>query len=213
MANTLKTSSSSSSGPGDTDNSSEATDLQRFINMRAVRLLNDYCHRARPEDAPVEGEAVPVPAPAIEPRRSSVAGEERRPETIHRYCRKLDEYVRYAASTEKNVELLQESERVCSLINGLRVTFCKSGKDRTGMAVTLEQSRVLGERFSCGNSQERLLRDAMVMREHGCRILVAEKNIGRKVYSINSLQAQFIPLLYRPPQRVQENLIKSGDTS
>lgn len=64
----------------------------------------------------------------------------------------------------KNVEMLVAVERVCVMLGGCRVTFCKSGKDRTGMAVTYEQSRQLGERFGCGQSMERVLRDANVMR-------------------------------------------------
>ena len=39
----------------------------------------------------------------------------------------------------KNVDLLVAVERVCVALAGCRVTFCKSGKDRTGMAVTYEQ--------------------------------------------------------------------------
>ena len=88
----------------------------------------------------------------------------------------------------KNVDMLVAAERVCVLLGGCRITFCKSGKDRTGMAVTYEQSRQLGERFGCGVSNARVLRDSRVMRVNGVRILIAEKNIGRRVYSINSLQ-------------------------
>lgn len=92
------------------------------------------------------------------------------------------------------------------------MTFCKSGKDRTGMAITLEQSRQLGERYGCGISQSRVLRDANLMRLHGVRILIAEKNIGRKVYSINKLQVQFLPVLYRPPVQVCEDIMKKDNS-
>lgn len=64
----------------------------------------------------------------------------------------------------KNVDMLVGVERACVMLGGCRVTFCKSGKDRTGMAVTYEQSRQLGERFGCGQSIPRVLRDANVMR-------------------------------------------------
>jgi hypothetical protein len=109
--------------------------------------------------------------------------------------------------------MLIEVERICSMIGGCRVTFCKSGKDRTGMAITLEQSRLLGEVFATGTSDERIIRDADVMRIHGTRIMIAEKNIGKPVYSINLLQVKFLPLFYRPPLSVTEKLIKSGDNS
>ena len=51
------------------------------------------------------------------------------------------------------------------------------------------------------------------MRIHGTRILVAEKNIGRRVYSINKLQVQFLPLVYRPPNSVLEDLLRKDDVS
>ena len=81
------------------------------------------------------------------------------------------------------------------------------------MAITLEQSRLLGEVFATGTSDERIIRDADVMRIHGTRIMIAEKNIGKPVYSINLLQVKFLPLFYRPPLSVTEKLIKSGDNS
>jgi len=112
----------------------------------------------------------------------------------------------------KNVDLLVAAERVCVALGGCRVTFCKSGKDRTGMAVTYEQSRRLGERFHCGSSLQRAIRDANVMRVHGVRIDVAEKNIGRRVYSINALQAHFLPAVYRPPPEVLETMMRKDDT-
>ena len=43
------------------------------------------------------------------------------------------------------------------------------------------------------------------IRIHGVRIMIAEKNIGRRVYSINQLQAQFLPVVYRPPKEVLED--------
>jgi len=220
------------------ESSAGSTDLQRFINMRTLKLLNNYCHRVRPQtEAPLPTDgttptaATPVhvahrgSAPelgAAATAATSASGAVHRgslPDvagvlgSIHPICRKLDEYVRYTSAATKNVELIQEAERVCLSLNGLRVTFCKSGKDRTGMGVTLEQSRILGEKFRCGNSQSRIIRDAQTMREYGCRVMIADKNIGRRIYSINSLQAQFIPLLYRPPVRVQESLLKGENLS
>jgi hypothetical protein len=82
------------------------------------------------------------------------------------------------------------------------------------MAVTLEQSRQLGERFGIGIGFDRVLKDANIMRQYGTRIKVCEKNIGKPVYSINKFQASFLPHLYRPPEAVLEDMIKTGkDTS
>jgi hypothetical protein len=46
----------------------------------------------------------------------------------------------------------------------------------------------------------------------GSRIAIAEKNIGRRVYSINKLQCQFLPAAYRPPFQVCEDMLKTDDT-
>jgi hypothetical protein len=72
---------------------------------------------------------------------------------------------------------------------------------------------LLGERYDCGQSVDRILRDANSMRLFGTRIMITEKNIGRPVYAINKFQIQFLPLLYRPPLEVTEDLIKSNDNS
>lgn len=50
------------------------------------------------------------------------------------------------------------------------------------------------------------------MRLHGVRLLIAEKNIGRKIYSINKLQVQFLPILYRPPLQVCEDIMKKDSS-
>lgn len=181
----------------ETQEASNASERQLEVNLRALRRLNDYLHAARPVED--EGQAAIV----------DLAGA---PARLHPLAAHLHELVAGAKLSAKNVDMLCEVERVASALDACRVTFCKSGKDRTGMCVTLEQSRVLGEVFGCGQRQERLLRDANVMRVHGVRIMVAEKNIGRRVYSINKLQAQFLPLLYRPPAQVQEDLMKTDET-
>lgn len=54
------------------------------------------------------------------------------------------------------------------------------------------------------------LADANVLRAHGCRLLVAEKNIGRPLYSFNALQRQFIPELYQPPPQTIQDVITSA---
>lgn len=54
------------------------------------------------------------------------------------------------------------------------------------------------------------LRDANVLRAHGSRLLVAEKNVGRPLYSFNALQRQFIPELYQPPVQTIQDVITSA---
>lgn len=187
-----------------------SVDLQHRVNSVAFEMLNQYCFHFRPIDGAHWGTECD--------------------EHIHPFMQSLYNALRSASPSAKNVDLLVEVERISVLLEGVRVTFCKSGnslfnvlfasrlifcgvgKDRTGMAVTLEQSRQLQDRFHIGPSQERLLRDANLLRLYGTRLAVAEKNIGKAVYSINLLQAQFLPLEFRPPAQVCEDIMKKDNS-
>jgi hypothetical protein len=68
--------------------------------------------------------------------------------TIHPIVQELSETILLSSKNQKNVDLLVDVERACLMLEGCRVTFCKSGKDRTAMAVTFEQSRQLGLFFN-----------------------------------------------------------------
>ena len=126
-----------------------------------------------------------------------------------------------------------ETERTTRLLEGGFVVFCKSGKDRTGMAVTLGAAMLAGQADAkthaaaaaadpaCAQEKrqadERLmLQRADVLREYGTRLLVAHKNTGRMKYAFNVLQREFLPYPYKPPLSCIENLIDSAvnrDTS
>lgn len=57
----------------------------------------------------------------------------------------MEESLRTNAS--KNVRILQLAEDICRAVHGIRLTSCKSAKDRTAMSVTLEQARILQREF------------------------------------------------------------------
>ncbi|RHY89044.1 hypothetical protein DYB35_008084 [Aphanomyces astaci] len=112
--------------------------------------------------------------------------------------------------TKKNHRILLEASDDIRRLNGGRVTFCKSGKDRTAMSVTLDQARVVG---SLWKHAPMMLQDASskqdwallkpvanLMREFGVRIEVAKKNVGQPRYSFNGLQRKLLPKMYRPPR-------------
>lgn len=218
-----------------------SVDLQHYVNTKGLRDLNVYSLKYQPvsqsrlsqgqgqgqgerEGETVvggerEGESVSSSSSQTqqkkERRRGSlteVATAQSQSGEIHPFISDLFETIRSSSLTMKNVDLLMEVERVCLILGGTRVTFCKSGKDRTGMAVTLEQSRQLGERFGTGTELGRVLHDTNLMRVYGSRLAVAEKNIGRPVYAINLLQAKFLPLMFRPPASVCEDIMKKDNS-
>jgi hypothetical protein len=55
--------------------------------------------------------------------------------------------------------------------------------------------------------------DANLFREFGVRILIAEKNIGKAVYSFNKVQRSFLPEEYRPPLSTIQDLVMSWQKS
>ncbi|XP_022209306.2 inositol polyphosphate-4-phosphatase type I A isoform X2 [Drosophila obscura] len=101
------------------------------------------------------------------------------------------------ANLSKNVKILHLAEDACRLMDGLRFTSCKSAKDRTGMAVTLEQCRVLVREFQL--PAKHVPYALSTMRSEGTRMDNVFKNIGTRKYAFHWTQVPFLPAMYRPP--------------
>ncbi len=147
--------------------------------------------------------------------------------------------LKYAVANQqpfsKDVDILNFSNDLIRLLNGGRVIFCKSGKDRTAMAATLQQAIYLSNYYPSilpclastmtdynaseatdGSNSEKqivyhpgIIAISNIFREFGVRILIAKKNVGTYLYSFNAIQRMALPPAYRPPLTVIQDMITS----
>ncbi|XGW15886.1 hypothetical protein V3C99_001382 [Haemonchus contortus] len=99
--------------------------------------------------------------------------------------------------SRKNLAIFEWAMLACELLEGHAVICCKSGKDRTGMAVTIEQGRVFRE--TCGLNAAQLQEVIASLRRDGARRENCRKNVGKGVYSFSPFQMHFLPKPFRPP--------------
>lgn len=130
----------------------------------------------------------------------------------------MEESLRKNAS--KNTKILHLAEDICRGLHGLRLTSCKSAKDRTAMAITVEQCRILQKEFHLPANNVQSVLDTMrrfVVKcdnfffnfydnfmefcdfSEGTRSENTLKNIGFRKYAFNLPQVLSLPQLYRPP--------------
>lgn len=88
----------------------------------------------------------------------------------------MEESLRKNAS--KNTRILHLAEDICRGLHGLRLTSCKSAKDRTAMSVTLEQCRVLKKEFHLPANNVQAVLDTMRRLVNSWDILLINKRIN-----------------------------------
>lgn len=185
--------------PSSEDDTS-AFGIQRLLNAQAFDTIKAYAIAARGSDV------------ALGPLKAAI-DKERLAATE-------------AKSFEKHWMSLVEAERATRALQGGLCVFCKSGKDRTGMMVTLfaamfydsprSSSEGGGAPAEQAVNDEAVLRRANLLREYGVRLPLCLKNTGRYKYAFNMIQRKFLPPPLRPPTSVIETLIDSAinrDTS
>uniref|UniRef100_K3WWD9 C2 domain-containing protein n=1 Tax=Globisporangium ultimum (strain ATCC 200006 / CBS 805.95 / DAOM BR144) TaxID=431595 RepID=K3WWD9_GLOUD len=135
--------------------------------------------------------------------------------------RNLRVSVETESSSSKNTCILLHASDAVRSLHGGRVTYCKSGKDRTAMSATLEQARLVVQRkrhvleeIEMGGATEygpleEVKNVANIMREFGVRMEIAKKNVGRYKYSFNSIQRKLLPEIYRPPMCTIQDIVTS----
>ncbi|CAD6190418.1 unnamed protein product [Caenorhabditis auriculariae] len=110
-------------------------------------------------------------------------------------------------ASRKNLAIFECAMQACELLGGESVISCKSGKDRTGMAATLEQGRVL--RQTCGFNSNQVTEVVTSLRREGVRRENCRKNVGRAVYSFSPFQMHFLPKAFRPPSGTHSQSVSS----
>uniref|UniRef100_A0A914CBN2 Uncharacterized protein n=1 Tax=Acrobeloides nanus TaxID=290746 RepID=A0A914CBN2_9BILA len=99
--------------------------------------------------------------------------------------------------SRKNIAIFPRVMALTNALNGTSVIGCKSGKDRTSMAVTLEEGRIVKE--NCGISSHQVIEVVDTLRRNGCRRENCRKNVGKALYSFSPFQLHFLPKEFRPP--------------
>ncbi|OQR95958.1 inositol-3,4-bisphosphate 4-phosphatase [Thraustotheca clavata] len=173
---------------------SSGIELQHKINQKSFRSLESYVQDFISMQKNLDVSASVSPSESLKTMSSLLQSET-------------------MANAKKNTQLLLEASDIVRLLNGGRVTFCKSGKDRTAMSITLDQMRkVYGTSSDTAEIDELVKPIASIMREFGVRIEIAEKNIGTAKYSFNSLQRKMLPKMYRPPFNSIQGIGAKGHT-
>ncbi|CAG5098310.1 Oidioi.mRNA.OKI2018_I69.XSR.g15552.t1.cds [Oikopleura dioica] len=99
---------------------------------------------------------------------------------------------------KKNVEIHRIAAEITRSLKGGRIINCKSGKDRTGMAVTLEQARIIRSEISIDDA---LYKHSLnEMRFHGLRRDNCKKNQDKYLYAFQKVQLLTFPNEYVPPK-------------
>ena len=196
------------------------THEQTQLNLRALATLAEYQHRcaslekaeAAAAPAAAAAAAAVTAAAAKAPNRAKPAGDKadrasaRRAEALGAATRRLQRQRELLAQARRLLETPPESKNVgflhtvallTRLMSGARVTMCKSGKDRTAMAVTLEHGLLLQEH---GMMPELATHAVGIMRRRGVRRHNVLLNTKRRTYAFNWMQQQALPEGYCPPE-------------
>lgn len=162
-----------------------ATKPQEQSNIDNFDKLNEYYHRFKKLNLSANTDAF-VKTCLLNTAHSAALAElmEKLKTAVH-------------ANKNKNVEVLHLASQICRKVKGLRFTSCKSAKDRTGMAVTLEQTNILHQEYDL--TEHEFQRALDCMRSEGVRRENTFKNIGVRKYAFNSIQVSTFPKYYRPP--------------
>ena len=171
------------------DNAMTDNDVLVQLNMEAFWKMNSYAHNSKTGQNTYPFER----------------SESESPPSIHPMLVDLYELIRFSSGKMEH-GVLDEAASLAVQLGGAGAIFCKSGKDRTAMQVTYQQA----QHVCTGNEANKVVEVATMMRIHGTRLPICEKNVGQSLFAFNSLQAKFMPDVLKPPPRTLAGFLKGG---
>jgi inositol polyphosphate-4-phosphatase len=119
----------------------------------------------------------------------------------------VEEALRIAEKSpgDKHVHVLMKFSALCREMGGVMGILCKSGKDRTGMGVTLDIARGLVEDLGVTNGKEA----CSLLRTHGVRRINVFANTGQSLFAFNDIQRMALPVCFRPPHSTYSGKVNS----
>ncbi|KAL7078331.1 hypothetical protein ACQ4LE_002753 [Meloidogyne hapla] len=127
-------------------------------------------------------------------------------EAINRLICDLRQTVSVNAS-KKNLSIFKLVMEINRILSGVCILSCQSGKDRTSMALTLEEGRILKE--TCGISNQQMMEIVSCLRKDGVRRENCRKNVGKPLYKFSPFQMNFLPKEFRPPLGTFTNFVST----
>ena len=161
-------------------------DVLVSVNYEALRKVNTYARLISPVPATANG----VPNLLDVPSASNAQ--------VHPKLTSLHGHIMSSAG-KMNHSILDEAAAVAQSLGGGGAVFCKSGKDRTVMHVTFKQAqfaRCYLRHYTKGGHDtepDTVFQDATLMRIHGTRLPICEKNVGQAKFAFNALQVKSMP--------------------
>ncbi|KAG7367553.1 hypothetical protein IV203_030224 [Nitzschia inconspicua] len=182
-------------------------DVLVALNYEALRKMNCYAHAISPQDVLLD--KVQNAASALFSSDAERGGNRDDSLPVHPSLSTLHAHVLSSAG-KMNHSILDEAATIAQQLGGGGLVFCKSGKDRTAMHVTYKQAQ-FAARYRDNNDDAAILEDATLIRIHGTRLPICEKNVGQSKYAFNSLQVKFMPDALKPPMSTLAGCLKGGE--
>lgn len=188
-------------GDEDDDGGVADNEINLALNVEGYRKLNAYAHSVNPTATGATAASAPTPV------FDSLEQPQVQPLPPHPCLVSLSEAIKASAGKMEH-SVLDRAATACQRFGGGSTVFCKSGKDRTAMQVTFKQAQ-FAQRFMDKKESGIMLEDTPIsydsvfskstlMRKHGNRIPICEKNAGEPKFAFNPLQRKFMPEMLRP---------------